>query len=222
MINSAIGTSPTGISGLGSIFVYGYRRVPFPPAIITIGMPMISLGAHWRKGMAGYGADRRIRKNERTFKTRNVRRRYGIREMYRQMLLLLRPPRPKPLDIQIFPRLLSLHPCAFHYYLLHKSGYPDYIGGLTESASSPLNLSQLLALSSFYYLILFKIFRCCHSFLFSNMELAKKCNCKLFLSSTFLYRDEVKYIDRRVSESALVYGLRRQLPVGRSSHSDVQ
>lgn len=35
-----------------------------------------------------------------------------------------------------------------------------------------------------------------------NMELAKKYNCKLFLSSTFLYRDEVKYIDRRVSQTA--------------------
>ena len=32
-----IGISPIGISGFGRILVYGYKRVPFPPAIITTG-----------------------------------------------------------------------------------------------------------------------------------------------------------------------------------------
>ena len=34
-----MGVSPIGISGFGSILVYGYNRVPFPPAIITTGTP---------------------------------------------------------------------------------------------------------------------------------------------------------------------------------------
>src|SRR2546421_9575737 len=35
---SRIGYSPTGISGLGNDVVYGFRRVPFPPARITTGV----------------------------------------------------------------------------------------------------------------------------------------------------------------------------------------
>lgn len=34
----------------------------------------------------------------------------------------------------------------------------------------------------------------------TNIELAKQHRCKLFLSSTFLYRDEIKYIDKKVSK----------------------
>ena len=46
---SRIGISPIGINGLGKIFVYGARRVPFPPARITafIGFALISWSQHW-------------------------------------------------------------------------------------------------------------------------------------------------------------------------------
>ena len=32
-----MGSSPTGMRGLGRIFVYGYSRVPSPPAMMTTG-----------------------------------------------------------------------------------------------------------------------------------------------------------------------------------------
>ena len=39
-INSRIGRSPTGTSGLGRTVVYGLRRVPLPPARITARMSL--------------------------------------------------------------------------------------------------------------------------------------------------------------------------------------
>ncbi len=55
MISSAMGCSPTGISGLGRIFVYGYSRVPSPPAIITTGISTclrLSKSRPWAKMMS--------------------------------------------------------------------------------------------------------------------------------------------------------------------------